>query len=163
VTRTQQQSQNAEVDRDRARSRIQLVTVLVGSAFIVVGILGFIPGVTTHFHGTGGMTFNNHASDYNLFGVFQVSVFHNGVHLLFGGVGLLCAFTPPSARLFLIGGGAVYLVLWVYGLVIDRTSDANFIPVNTADNWLHFALGAAMVALGVVLGRQLSRGERAAR
>jgi hypothetical protein len=26
------------------------------------------------------------------------------------------------------------LVLWLYGLVIDQTSSANFVPVNTADN-----------------------------
>lgn len=30
------------------------------------------------------------------------------------------------------------------------TSEANFSPANTADNWLHFGLGAGMVALGVV-------------
>jgi len=27
-----------------------------------------------------------------------------------------------------------YLALWLYGLVIDQTSSANFVPVNTADN-----------------------------
>lgn len=48
-----------------------------------------------------------------------------------------------------------HLVLWLYGLVIDRESRANFIPVNTADNRLHFVLGAAMIALGVLLTRAL--------
>ncbi|PBC47394.1 hypothetical protein CJ177_44390 [Rhodococcus sp. ACPA1] len=37
---------------------------------------------------------------------------------------------------------------------IDMDSAANFVPVNTADNWLHFALGAAMIALGLLLGRR---------
>src|SRR5664279_1782354 len=40
----------------------------------------------------------------------------------------------PRGRSFLVGGGVTDLVLWLYGLVIDQTSSANFVPVNTADN-----------------------------
>ena len=39
-----------------------------------------------------------------------------------------------TARAFLVGGGVTYLALWLYGLVIDQTSSASFVPVNTADN-----------------------------
>jgi hypothetical protein len=74
--------------------------------------------------------------------------------LLFGIVGLALARTVSGARLFLIGGGAIYLVLWLYGLVIDKTSDANFVPLNSADDWLHFVLGLGMIGLGVALGRR---------
>ncbi len=59
-----------------------------------------------------------------------------------------------SARSYLIGGGAVYLVLWIYGLLIDHESSANFVPVNDADNWLHFVLGLGMIALGVLLSKR---------
>jgi uncharacterized protein DUF4383 len=83
----------------------------------------------------------------------MVSVLHNIVHLLFGVAGLALARTARNARLYLIVGGAIYLVLWIYGLVIDQMSSANFVPVNTADNWLHFGLGAGMVALGLALTR----------
>ena len=62
--------------------------------------------------------------------------------------------TASGARAFLVGGGAVYLVLWLYGLVVDKASQANFVPLNTADDWLHFVLGLAMIALGVVLGKR---------
>lgn len=78
---------------------------------------------------------------------------HNLVHLIFGVAGIAFARTVQTARLYLIVGGVVYLVLWIYGLVIDQASAANFVPVNTADNWLHFALGAAMVALGFFTAR----------
>ena len=44
-------------------------------------------------------------------------------------------------------------MLWLYGLLIDHGSDANFVPVNTADNWLHLGLAIAMIALGIGLGR----------
>ena len=89
-----------------------------------------------------------------LVGVFQVSILHNIVHLLFGVAGFLAARTAGGARAFLIGGGAVYLVLWLYGLVIDKTSEANFVPLNSADDWLHFVLGIGMIGLGVALGRR---------
>jgi hypothetical protein len=82
-----------------------------------------------------------------------VSVLHNIVHLLFGIAGLVMAKSAASARSYLIGGGIVYLVLWIYGLVISDDSSANFVPVNTADDWLHFVLGAGMIALGMALGR----------
>ena len=32
---------------------------------------------------------------------------------------------------------------------------ANFVPFNSADNWLHLILGAAMIGLGVWLGRDI--------
>jgi hypothetical protein len=83
------------------------------------------------------------------------------VHLLFGAVGLVAARTVAGARGFLIWGGVVYLVLWVYGLIIDHGSAANFVPVNTADDWLHLALGIGMVGLGVALSRTRAGAGRA--
>lgn len=35
--------------------------------------------------------------------------------------------------------------------MIDKESDANFVPLNTADDWLHFVLGVGMIALGALL------------
>jgi hypothetical protein len=34
-------------------------------------------------------------------------------------------------------------------------SSANFVPLNTADNWLHLLLAVGMIALGVLLGRSV--------
>jgi hypothetical protein len=79
------------------------------------------------------------------------------VHVLFGAAGLAMARTAEGARRYLIGGGAIYLVLWLYGLVIDHGSAANFVPVNSADNWLHLILGIGMIGLGVLSGRRSSR------
>ena len=99
------------------------------------------------------MEFAGHESDAKLLGIFEVSILHNIVHLLFGVAGLAMARTWDSARTYLIGGGAVYLVLWIYGLVINHESAANFVPVNDADNWLHFVLGVALLGAGLLLGR----------
>jgi|SRR5215207_7029986 len=135
--------------RAGARTPIQLAALAVGAVFLLVGVLGFIPGVTTDYD---TMEFAGHESEAKLLGLFQVSVLHNIVHLLFGLAGLLLARTLSGARAYLIGGGAIYLVLWLYGLVIDQDSSANFVPLNNADNWLHLLLGVGMIGLGLALG-----------
>ena len=63
----------------------------------------------------------------------------------------------PQARWYLIGGGLIYVVLWIYGLAIDHQSAMNFVPLNTADNWLHLVLAVGMLALGLVLGNRDAR------
>ena len=133
------------------RSTIQRAAQIVGAVFLLVGVLGFIPGITSNYE---SLSFAGHDSDALLLGIFQVSILHNIVHLLFGVAGILMARTPGQARNYLIGGGAVYLVLWIYGLVIDQESSANFVPVYNADYWLHLILGVGMLALGLALSRR---------
>jgi hypothetical protein len=133
------------------RRPIQLIALVVGVVFLLVGVVGFIPGITTNY---GDMSFAGHHSGSMLLGVFQVSALHNIVHLLFGIAGLALARTVAGARNFLIYGGAVYALLWLYGVLIDPTSAANFVPVNMADNWLHLALAVGMTGLGVLFGRE---------
>jgi len=140
----------------RERSLVTTAAQVVGAVFLLVGILGFIPGVTS---GYGSLTFAGHMSGAKLLGIFQVSILHNIVHLLFGVAGLVTGRRADSARTFLVGGGVVYLVLWIYGLLTSDISPANFVPLNTADDWLHLVLGIGMIALGVLLpGRRVHSG-----
>jgi hypothetical protein len=132
------------------RTPVQKAALAVGAVFLTVGLLGFVPGITANYE---QLTFAGHHSDAALLGIFNVSVMHNLVHLAFGVAGIVLARTFNSARSYLVGGGIVYLVLFIYGLVIDHDSSANFVPVNDADNWLHLGLAIAMIALGVALGR----------
>ncbi|TFB88256.1 DUF4383 domain-containing protein [Cryobacterium algoricola] len=127
--------------------------MLVGAVFLLVGVLGFIPGVTSNI---ALLTGAGHESGALLLGVFQVSILHNIVHLLFGIAGLAFARSARGARNYLIGGGVIYLLLWLYGLFVDPSSSANFVPLNNADNWLHLVLGIGMIVLGVTLGRSRS-------
>lgn len=132
------------------RTPLEITALAAGAVFALVGVLGFIPGVTTNY---SEMTFAGPESGAMLLGVFQISILHNIVHLLFGAAGLIMGRTVRQSEYYLIGGGVLYLVIWLYGLLIDQASSANFIPVNTADNWLHVVLGVVMVALGILLGR----------
>ena len=139
-----------------ARTPVQRVAGVVGAIFLLVGIAGFLPGVTRH---VGDIDWVGHESPAELLGLFRVNALHNVVHLLFGLLGLWAARRVRLSKGFLVGGGAIYLALWLYGIAIDLDSDANFVSLNTADNWLHLGLGAGMVALGLALsGRRDARG-----
>ncbi|MGC5015978.1 DUF4383 domain-containing protein [Streptosporangium sp. DT93] len=133
------------------KTRLQQAALAVGVVFLLVGVLGFIPGITTNYD---SMEFAGHESEALLLGIFQVSILHNIVHLLFGVAGIVLSRTRGGARNYLVGGGVVYLLLWIYGMLVGHDTDANFVPLNGADNWLHLLLGIGMIALGVLLSRR---------
>jgi hypothetical protein len=144
----------------RPRPRVQLAALIVAGVFLLIGVLGFIPGITTDY---GELRFAGHHSEADLLGLFQVSILHNAVHLIFGLAGLVLARSVAGARVFLAAGGAIYLALWLYGLGIEAINPeggANILPVNDNDNWLHLALGFGMLALGLLLSNQSGTGGR---
>jgi hypothetical protein len=126
------------------RSPVQIAALLYGAVFLLVGVAGFIPGLTTNYD---QLMVAGHQSEAMLLGVFQVSWLHNIVHLLYGVAGVALARSAAGARNYLLWGGAVYLILWIYGLLVGQESQANFVPLNTADDWLHLVLGVTMVGL----------------
>jgi hypothetical protein len=140
-----------------ARTTVQKAAAAVGIVFLLVGVLGFVPGITSNYD---TLSFASHNSGAKLLGLFQVSVLHNIVHLLFGIAGLALARTFSGAKNYLVVGGIIYLVLFIYGLVVPADSAANFVPMNGADDVLHLILAIGMVGLGLALGRH--RAEHAA-
>jgi hypothetical protein len=117
-------------------------------AFILGGVLGFVPGVVQDY---GELGWWKVGSGAELFGVFQTSNLHNLLSIGVGVVGLVAARRPGSARAFLTGGGILLFAIGIYGLLIDYDSDWNFIPVNRADDWLNIGLGLAMLYAGVAV------------
>lgn len=127
-------------------SPVRLAALAYGIVFLLVGLAGFVPGLTAD---VDALRTSGHHSGAMLLGLFQVSLLHNVLHLVLGMVGIAVSLAswPPPSRWFLRVGGLLYLGLWLYGLMIDKESAANVIPLNTADDWLHFALGLTMIAL----------------
>jgi hypothetical protein len=136
------------------RSLAQTLALVFGIAFLAAGVLGFIPGITTNYD---DMKFAGNESTAELLGIFQVSILHNIVHLLFGVAGLVFARTLDGARTYLLGSGIIYVVLFLYGVLVSSGSDANFVPANGSDDILHLALAAGLLGSWFV-----SRGERGA-
>jgi hypothetical protein len=107
------------------------LTLVLGWAFLVIGILGFIPGLTTD----AGL----------LFGIFEVDAVHNIVHLLAGIAGLWMASRAPAAYLKFFG--LAYLAVTVVGF-LQKDTVLGIMKVNTADNWLHLLTSALALIVG---------------
>ena len=135
------------------RSLPQTLALVFGIAFLGAGVLGFIPGITTNL---GDIAFAGKDSPSELLGIFQVSILHNIVHLLFGVAGIALARSTESAKTYLLGSGVIYIVLFVYGLFVAVGADANFVPINNADDLLHLVLGVGLLGSWYV-----TRGETA--
>jgi hypothetical protein len=122
---------------------------LFGFAFVTLGVVGFVPGVVQDY---GALTWWKDGSAAELFDVFQTSILLNLVRIGFGVAGLLVARSAMTSRAYLSGGGTACFAVGVYGLLIDRASGWNFLPVDRADDWLHLGLGIAMLYAGLAVG-----------
>jgi len=138
----------------RATTPIRLTAGIVGVVFLLLGIAGFIPGVTTNLD---QLKWAGDASAAMLFGLFQTSVLHNAINLLFGVVGVASAPFPRVARQYLFWGGVVQVIIWVFGLYAADQPGANFLPIDNAGVWLHLGMAVVMILLGLFVGRDRSR------
>ena len=131
------------------RTLAQKLALLFGAVFLLVGILGFIPGITEDAPGS----FAGEDSDGSLLGVFQVSVLHNLAHIAFG-IGILAARAHSTALQYLLIGGIAYLALFLLGIV----GALDWLPADDADDWLHLVLGAALLGGWYVSRKEDDRG-----
>lgn len=137
-------------------SVVRIAAGLVGTVFLVLGVLGFIPGITTAYD---QFSVAGPGPTAELFDVFAVSVVHNIIHLVLGVAGIASGLVPApaAAQSYLVVGGGIVLVLAVYGAAAVTVAPyANIVPFNGADNWLHLGMGLGMAALGV-LGTAVQR------
>jgi predicted transporter len=92
--------------------------------------------------------------------LYQTSMLLNIVQIVIGGAGLAMSRTGMGARNFLMGFGALYIVLSIYGLSVGVDSAANFLSLNAVYNWTHMVLGILMVGAGWILSRHLAEDRR---
>jgi hypothetical protein len=135
------------------RTDVQNIGMGVGILVALVGLLGFIPGITTQY---GELQFFGPNSHAMLLGVFQVSLLLNIVQLIIGGTGWAMSRSGHGARNSLMSFGALYIVLSVYGLSVGVDSAANFLSLNTLDSWTFMVVGILMIAAGWMFSRHLA-------
>ena len=136
------------------RADVQNAGMGVGIVLMLVGVLGFIPGVTTQY---SELMVLGPASHAMFLGLFQVSMLLNIVQLAIGATGWAMSRTEHGARNFLLGAGALYIVLAIFGLVVGVDSAANFLALNMMDNWAHLVLGVVMIVAGWLFSRTAAR------
>jgi hypothetical protein len=127
------------VNATACRSVAQTLTLIFGGWFLLLGLVGFLPGITQN---VGSITLAGTQSDAELLGIFELSVLHNAIHLAFAS-GLVLARTAASARAFLVGGAVFYAALFAFGLLVSDRDGANFIPMNSASDLSHLGFAAA--------------------
>src|SRR5256714_11458709 len=120
---------------------VKSAAILFGIVFLAVGILGFVPAVTSDVNGMP-----------MLLGIFHVNTAHNFVHIASGVVFLLCgmAGAGPSSMFFKIFG-LVYALVAVLGFMKPMGPVLGMISNNPADTWLHVVLASSMLLLGLVV------------
>lgn len=136
------------------RADVQNAGMGVGILLMLVGVLGFIPGVTTQY---SELMLLGPASHAMFLGLFQVSMLLNIVQLAIGATGWATSRTEHGARNFLLGAGALYIVLAIFGLIVGVDSAANFLALNMMDNWAHLVLGIVMIVAGWLFSRTAAR------
>ena len=117
---------------------LKTAAILFGIVFLLVGVLGFVPGITT----TGQM----------LLGIFHVNAVHNIVHLLSGAVALITGLTSTAAaRMYFRVFGIVYALVAILGFFVGYGLLLGLISNNMADTWLHVLIALVALALGFVV------------
>ncbi len=113
---------------------IKSAAVLFGIVFLLVGILGFVPGV---------------APDQMLFKIFHVNATHNIVHIGSGIIFLIAAMAGAGAstawfKIF----GIIYAVVAIWGFTVGTGNTLWVVSNNPAVTYLHVVLAAVMLFLG---------------
>jgi hypothetical protein len=122
---------------------IRKFALIFGVLFIVVGLLGFVPGLYTH---TADMPHPSVESGHGyLMGMFPINILHNIVHLIIGIAGILASRSVGGARLYAQALAIVYGLLAVLGLIPATNMTFGLIPIHGADVVLH-ALSALIAA-----------------
>jgi hypothetical protein len=123
--------------RRRCAVNIQTFARIYGIVFLIVGICGFIPGVTPPHHHPGLAV---QAGSGMELGLFPVNALHNLVHILFGAWGLLAARTAGGARTYARVVAIAYALLTILGLIPATNTTFGLVPIYGHDVWLHAAL-----------------------
>jgi glucose uptake protein GlcU len=116
----------------------QPLAQVVGAVLTLVGVAGFV---------TGGTLL-----------IFGINALHNVVHLVSGVLGLAAGFYAGGqwARYYNQGFGVIYLLVTALGFVAPALT-ASLLAINSADNFLHLALGIVLAGVGFgVLSRAMA-------
>lgn len=121
--------------------------LIFGIVFVVVGILGFVPGAVQPLH-DGHDPVMGHGGQ--LLGLFPINELHNGVHILFGLWGLAASRSLGGSINYGRGVAVIYAVLTVAGFIPGLSTLFGLVPLYGNDIWLHALLALVGAYFGWV-------------
>ncbi len=115
----------------------RLVSVAIGGAVVIVGILGFFAG-------------------NNILG-FGINILHNFVHIITGSLGVFASQYAEGKYSFQYNRwmGLTYIAIGAIGFAIPSLL-LNLLNVNFADNILHTLLGVILASIGFAVKNEQS-------
>jgi hypothetical protein len=117
-------------------------SLLFGMVYLLVGIVGFIPGL--HTTPPPGAPHLDQTADYGyLFGLFPINAWHNVVHFVVGLAGLVAYARFSLARAYCILLFLVFGALTFMGFIPQLDTVGGLIPLFSGDTWLHAATSLA--------------------
>lgn len=120
----------------------QKFALIIGAIYLVVGILGFIPGLVSPPEAAPDLAIE--AGHGRLFGLFPINYAHNLVHLLIGIWGLAAARRLSNAITFSRALTIIYGALTIFGFLPGFNTLFGIAPLHGNDIWLH--AGTALIA-----------------
>jgi hypothetical protein len=121
--------------------------LIVGIVYVLIGILGFLPGLTTPPPPAAPDLAVDAGYGY-LLGLFPINVLHNLVHLGVGVLGLVGYSSFSRARTFARGLAVFYGLLAIMGLIPFLRTTFGLIPIFGHDIWLHAVTAIAAAYFG---------------
>lgn len=125
--------------------------LLMGIAFVLAGVGGFIPGIMQPAT-TDSILPNTNGY---LLGLFPINAVHNLVHLSLGIWGLLAYRTYPAARTYARGLAIILGIFTVMGLLPALSTMFGLMPLFGHDIWLHALEAGIAFYLGYLARPQL--------
>jgi len=129
----------------------RIFVLVLGIVFLLVGVLGFVGPFVAPYSGPKLIV---EKSQGDLLSLFPVNVLHDGVHILFGILGIAAfAAGEKGGRIFAQVVGVVYVALAVLGAVpLDLIRTVfGLIPIHDNDIWLHAVIGVVACYVGFAM------------
>jgi hypothetical protein len=119
------------------------VSLALGAAYLLVGVLGFIPGITV----PNGMA----PGQGLLLGIFAVNTIHNLAHLLLGGALVYAGTSGGNVRMVNRVLAVVFAILVVGSLIAPIVEG---VAINPPDTGLHLVSLLVTAAVGFMSPRR---------
>src|SRR3954468_1397274 len=122
-----------------SRSLASKVSLALGLAYVLIGVLGFIPGITVANGAAPGQGL--------LLGIFAVNTLHNLAHLILGGALIWAATSSENVRMINKGLAVVFAVLVVGSLIAPIVEGVAINPPDTGLHLLSLLVTAAVASM----------------
>lgn len=123
--------------------------LVFGVVYVLVGVVGFIPGLYTHPATNAPHVDLTGAYGY-LLGIFPVNWLHDVVHIVVGLAGIGAYASARSARYYSRLLFVVFGILTIFGFMPQANTLWGLIPLFGGDTWLHAATSVAGAFFGWV-------------